>query len=63
MNGAGSKPLPLSSPVQELLRKCTTWFDSTHATMTVELTSRNTTVPMPLATFSATRSRKLLPPA
>jgi hypothetical protein len=32
MNGAGSKPCPFSRPVQELLKKWTTWFVSTHPT-------------------------------
>jgi hypothetical protein len=63
MKGAGSKPLPLSSPVQELLRKWTTWLASTQARMMLELRSRNATVPMPLATASEMRSMKLLPPA
>ena len=63
MNGAGSKPFPLSSPVHELLKKWMTWFDPTQARITAELISRNATVPMPLATPSETRSMKLLPPA
>ena len=63
MNGAGSKPFPLSRPVHELLKKWMTWFANTQARITPELITRNPTVPIPLATFSETRSMKLLPPA
>jgi hypothetical protein len=63
MNGAGSKPLPLSSPCHELSRNVMAWFTSTQATMIAELMTRNATVPIPLATASETRSMKLLPPA
>lgn len=63
MNGAGSKPFPCSSPVHELPKNLMTWLASTHARITAELTTRNATVPIPLATASETRSMKLLPPA
>ena len=40
-----------------------TWLTSTQPRMIAELTTRNATVPIPLATASETRSMKLLPPA
>ena len=53
----------VEQPFHESPRNVTTWFESTQPMMTKELTTRNPTVPMPLATPSETRSIKLLPPA
>jgi len=63
MKGAGSKPLPFSSPFHESVRKWTTWLLITQPRITAELTTRKPTVPIPLATASAMRSMKLEPPA
>jgi hypothetical protein len=63
MNGAGSKPWPLSSPVHDLVRKETTLFTITHAVMITVEAITNCTVPIASVMRSATRGTKPSPKA